>query len=715
MKKVIFAIVAILAVGGGAGAYWYGNQPKVTYYPSGNIETSVEQKFFKENGEYKVFNEDGTLAQKYTVSDGLKVGEGFIYAGGVTASVNYADGVLSGPVKLDTKGKVPELDKLQINISNGQYLLEYKTQEEKVKSAKKDAKMQAVAMSEPEFKQKGKITCEEDTFLDNMYAFLNNQTLDTYKKFTSCVSVTDFTLEDELYKCEFEGGYQYPKFTSDSTMKCESKGLDDIIAASFMNAGIQDIGKVTASLNYSSKDHKFSFNVVDDKGIYNQIQTFKGLEEIVTALIEFTFSKQESKDTVKMASGIFNNLVVSDSQLTIDGKVVSSVKGDFNVMKGFSNPWIASFFGIENTLTSQMKINDKGVVMNIAYPISKKPLLSAGIQINDNFKQKYKSFLELVMKEFSENSEDVAGEHIMAKLPEYSMAFSDVINSINALLMNNKGEKVLGAVFNVKKGMDFMTAAGDINNAFTVKIIGYKNNKPNKVISGDLENGFLANGKEISVEDIPDYLDNDALQEVSKQVEKEYSEVYKLMQENKYPSDPFIRGFYEGYYNAMQQYNSLQINDQLEQLVSNIRKVYADTENYGKLNNALAMSLNVVPKEMIDENKNIISSVGEKVSITSAKAFEGDDENLAFTIRLDNLPQSACLAVATNIWDVNSGIIGIGINQSLDDLYIDESEDEEAEQCAEEGILCAIEHEMQAVEAAGVCKPSGNTVYLKFQ
>jgi hypothetical protein len=46
----------------------------------------------------------------------------------------------------------------------------------------------------------------------------------------------------------------------------------------------------------------------------------------------------------------------------------------------------------------------------------------------------------------------------MAKLPEYSMAFSDVINSINALLMNNKGEKVLGAVFSVKKGMDFMTA-----------------------------------------------------------------------------------------------------------------------------------------------------------------------------------------------------------------------------------------------------------------
>lgn len=710
MKKVIFAVVAILAVAGGAGAYWYGNQPKVTYYPDGSIETSVEQKFFKETGEYKVFNQDGTLAQKYMVIDGVRTGQGFIYAGGVTVSVNFDNGVLSGPLKLDTKGKVQELDNLQINISNGQYLLEYKTEE---KQAKQDAAIAPI--SAPEIKQTGKITCGEDTFLDNLQSFLNNQTLDTYKKITGCISVTDFVLEDELYKCEFKGAYQYPKFTADSNLKCESKGFEDLIAASFMNAGIQDVGKVTASLRYSPSEDKFTFNVVDDKGVYNQIQTFKGLDKIITAAVEYTFSKQYSKDTVKLASDIFNGLVISDSQLAINGKVVSSTKGEFNIMKGFSNPWIASFFGIENTLTSQMKINDKGLVMNIAYPISKKPLLSVGIQVNDIFKQKYKSFLELVMKEFSENSEDVAGEHIMAKLPEYSMAFSDVINSVNALLMNNKGEKVLGAVFNVKKGTDFMSAVENVNDAFTVKIIGYKNNKPNKVVSGDMENGFIANGKEIEPEDILDYFDNDALKEVSKQIEKEYAEVYKLMQENKYPSDPFIRGFYEGYYNAMQQYNSLQLNDQLEQLAKNIRTVYVDTENYGKLNNALAINLNVVPKDMIDENKDIISSVGGKVSITSAKAFEGDDENLAFMIKLEGLSQEACFTVATNIWNADSGIIGMGVNRSLDDLYLDESEDEKAEQCAEEGILCAIEREMQAVEAAGVCKQSGNVIYLKFQ
>ncbi|MBR1600466.1 MAG: hypothetical protein IJ677_02685 [Alphaproteobacteria bacterium] len=709
MKKVIFTVVAVLVLAGGAGAYWFGNQPKITYYPDGKMKTSVEQKFFKENGEYKIFNQDGTLSQKFNVIDGSRIGQGFIYAGGVTISVNYVNGVLSGPLKLDTKGKVPELDNLQINLSNGQFLLEYKPVEINVKNGDDNP------ISAPDVKEMGKITCAENIFLDNLQNFLNNQTIDTYKKFAECVLVNELVLDDDLYKCEFKGGYQYPKFTSASELQCESKGLDDIIASSFMNAGIEDIGKVTASLKYLPSEQKFSFIIKDDKGVYNQVQTFKGLEEIISAIAEYTFSKQDSKDTVKMASDIFNNLVISDSQLTIGGKVVSSTKGEFNIMKGFSDPWMTSFFGIENTVTSQMKITDKGMVMNIAYPISKKPLLSAGIQINDNFKQKYKSFLEFVMKEFSENSEDVASENIMAKLPEYSMAFSDVINSINALLMNNKGEKVLGAVFNVKQGVDFMTALEDINNAFTVKIIGYKNNKPNKVISGDMKNGFVANGKSINTEDIYDYLDKDALEEVSKQIEKEYSEVYKMMQENKYPSDPFIKGFYEGYFNAMQQYNSLQVNEKIEQLAANIRKVYVDSDNYGNLDNKLAINLNTVPKDMIASDGSIISSIGGKVNISSAKAFEGDDENLAFTIELDELSQQACFVIATNIWDANSGIMGMGINQNLNDLYLDESEDEKARQCAEEEILCAIEREMQAVEAAKVCKQSGNTIYLKFQ
>ena len=705
MKKVLFGVIAVLLLAGGGAAYWFGNQPKKTYFPNGNVRTSVDQVLFKKTGEYKVFSADGSLEQKYNVIEGVRNGAGFVNAGAVKVDVNYDNGNLSGRVKISTNGKVPELDNLKINIKNNSFKVVY----EDLKKKNKDA------VDLPETQINGKLVCNDDDFLDVLHAFLSQQTLDNFNRLGACISITGMLLEDELYKCEFNGNYNYPKFLDNTKLRCESKGMDDVIAATFMDTGVPGIGKVSASLNYSAMDKKFSFVVSDDKGVYNQIQTFDGLDSIITAATEFTFSKQESQDIMKMISEVLKKFVISDSQLAVNNKLLSSVKGEFNFIDGFSNPWTASFFGLENTLTSQIKITNKGAVVNIAYPISQKPLLSAGVKINDEFKNKYKSFVELAMKEFSENKEDVAAEHIMAKLPEYSMAFSDVVNSINALLMNNKGEKVLGAVLNVKKGIDFVTAAENLNNAFTVKIISYKNNKPNKVISGDAENGFIADGQIISFEDIPDYLNKDVMNEVYKQIEQEFAQVYAIMKENKYFSDPFIKGFYEGYYNAMQQYKTNKVLDQISVLSANLRKVYVDSVNYGSLNNSLALSLNTVPTDMISENNKIIDAFGGSVEISSSPAFEGDDENLSFIIKFDNIPQEACHDIATSEWDVNSGMMGMGVNKNLDDLYLDETEDEKAEQCAEEGILCAIEHAMHISEAVASCKDTGNTIYFKFQ
>lgn len=710
MKKIILSVFFVTAIVAGGGAYWYGNQPKVTYYPNGEIKTSVQQEFFKEKGEYKVFNQDGTLSQKFVVDNGVRNGKGFVYADGVVAEVNYENGILSGPLKLDTNGKVPSLDNLQIDLANSGYVFEYKKQ--KVST---DKTSENEELSVPETKIAGKITCSDDEFLNAMQAFLKQQTLNTFKDFSRCISVTSSSFEDELYKCEFDGVYVYPKFMADSKIKCDSKGIEDEVSASFAQAGIPDMGKMSVSLNYTSADKKFSFALSDDKGVYNQVQTFKGLEEMIESAVEYTFSKQDSKDTIKFVSDLLKSFVISDSQLMVEGKVVSAVMGEFNVIDGFSDPWTASFFGIENTLTSQIKITNKGLVLNIAYPISKKPLLSVGIQVNDKFKQKYKSAVELVMKEFSENSEDVASEHIMAKLPEYSMSFSDVINSVNALLMNNKGEKVVGAVFNVKKGTDFMSAASNLQNAFTAKIISYKNNKPNKVISGDVENGFLADGKIIPAENIADYLDKDALDDVSKQIEEEYTKVYEMMKDNKYPSDPFIRGFYEGYYDAMQQYKSMQTVEQVNKLIENLRVVYADTENYGNLSNELAINLNTIPKEMITEDGKIISASGGEINIYAVPAFVGDDENLSFVVQMADVSQSTCMALATDEWGENTGLIAIGVNENIADLPLDVSQNDESEKCMTEGVLCSVEHIMDVIEAAKVCKEGGNTLYFKVQ
>jgi len=282
-------------------------------------------------------------------------------------------------------------------------------------------------------------------------------------------------------------------------------------------------------------------------------------------------------------------------------------------------------------------------------------------------------------------------------------------------LMNNKGEKVMGAVVNVKRDVDFMSVADDILKAFNIKIISYKNNKPNKVLSGDTVNGFVADGKVLNPTEIAEYLDTEALDEVSKQVDKEYSEVYRLMQESKYPSDPFIRGFYEGYHNAVQLYKGSQISDQVEKLALNIRTVYADTESYANLNNDLAISLNVVPKDMLLADKYIVSAVGEKVDISAAPAYFGDNEQAAFVLKFSGLSQDACNSVATTEWNAESGIMAMGVNRDVTDVYLDEIENEDSEKCNEQGVLCAEEGQMQAVEAYSVCKDTDNVLYFKFQ
>lgn len=707
MKKVIFAVLAILVVAGGAGAYWYGNQPKLTYYPSGNVETSVERELYKENGEYKFFNEDGTLSQKYNVIDGVRNGHGMIYSGAVTAEVNYQNGELYGPLKLDTKGKAPELDNLDINFSGNEFTVKYNEA-----GKKSDDK----TLSDFSAVIKGRLACGNDEFLSNMQSFLTVQNINTFKAFSSCVSITSGQIEDEIFKCEYKGAFQYPKFTSNTKLECVAKGdSEQLLSAMFVNAGITDLGKIVTSINYEPSNHKFSFNVVDDKGIYSQTQSFKGGEEIISAATEFAFSKQESKDIVKLASDVLKNFTITDSQLAINGKVVSAVRGEFNFIKGFSNPWTASFFGIENTITSQMKVTDKAVVMNVAYPISKKPLLSVGIQFDDVLKEKYTSFVDLVLKEFSENSEDVAAEHIMNKLPQYAMQVSDVVKSVNALLMNNKGEKVLGAVLNVKKGVDFMNVADDILKAFNIKIISYKNNKPNKVISGDTINGFIVEGKVVAPDEIVNYLDTAALDSVSKQIDKEYSEVYRLMQESKYPSDPFISGFYEGYYNASQLYKGTQVSKQVEQLALNIRTVYVDTDSYANLNNALAISLKTIPEDMLFSNQYIINASGGKVEISAAPAFDGDNNQSSFVLKFEGLSREACIAVSTSEFDGESGLIAMGVNKNVANLYLNESENLNSEKCNEEGILCEAEKQMTADEAGRVCRLTDNALYFKFQ
>ena len=97
--------------------------------------------------------------------------------------------------------------------------------------------------------------------------------------------------------------------------------------------------------------------------------------------------------------------------------------------------------------------------------------MSLGLKLNDNFKTKYKSMLNYILKEFAENTEDIAVEHLTANLPNYLTDFSDVFNSLSGVLADNKGEKIIGIAISAQKGIDLGTLMLAPEKAFTSKIV----------------------------------------------------------------------------------------------------------------------------------------------------------------------------------------------------------------------------------------------------
>ena len=699
-KLFLYFIIGIVVfcIVGAAFAYWKGNQPKITYYPNGSVKTSVQRTFFKENGELLAYNPDGTLSGKFNVTDGIKNGAAHIYLNGVTLDINYNNGQWEGPIKIDTKGLFEDIEKANINIDSNRNL----TLSDK--------------FNDSNLTIKTKLACEDNRFFDSIQNFINNRNNQTFVEFAGCLDFNKLEVADNDFACLLNGSFQYPNFKSDTTLTCEDKNN---LASAFMApaaAGgfgdIEGLGNFKMTLNYVKKDNIFQLKISDSNDKYSQVQNFSGIEKIIPNIAEFAFSKQEGKDLAKLASSLIKDFKSGNSSVVVGGRKVFESIGEFSIEDGFSNPWTASFYGLNKNITSQMKVTDKGTIMNIAYPISNKPMLSFGIKFHEKLKVKYKALLNDIIEEFENNSEDDAISHLAQKMPKYAMTFSDVINSFSGLLMNNKGEKLLGVVINTKKGINFETLMEEPENAFNAKIVTYKNNAVDKVINGDVQKGFMVGNKHIDAEELFSYIDFNVIESTLKDIENEFAQAYKLMQKEKYPADPFIFGFYSGYSSAMNKYRANKILDQISMLATNIKTMYAEQGNYGQLNTLLARNLGIFSSDMLDERNIPVNVYKGPVLVTASKAQSGDIENTSFTLRFDKLPQETCLTIATSGIEGYSdeGIIAIGINKDLADAFGDHC-------VTGDGILCVNDHNSSDdlyFEAMKGCAEE-NVMFFKFK
>ena len=122
-----------------------------------------------------------------------------------------------------------------------------------------------------------------------------------------------------------------------------------------------------------------------------------------------------------------------------------------------------------------------------------------------------------------------------------------------------------------------------------------------------------------------------------------------------------------GYSKAMMQYKINKTVDQISQIAGNIRTMYGSQKSYsGVGNSSIWKKGHLVPDEMW--NSPVVNSSGGSLE----NAFGGyidiynedkksNSDNKAFVIELGNLPEEACMALATYDWGSgsSSGLIAV--------------------------------------------------------
>ena len=126
-----------------------------------------------------------------------------------------------------------------------------------------------------------------------------------------------------------------------------------------------------------------------------------------------------------------------------------------------------------------------------------------------------------------------------------------------------------------------------------------------------------------------------------------------------------------GYSKAMEKFKINKTIDQISQIATNIRTLYAQQTTYAGLNGQTAYNMGVVPDELGSYNQyeRFTNAFNGGVEINSVYNFN----NEAFQITYFGLQESACIALATQDWGSghSSGLISIIVNGGNNSPYWD--------------------------------------------
>ena len=120
-----------------------------------------------------------------------------------------------------------------------------------------------------------------------------------------------------------------------------------------------------------------------------------------------------------------------------------------------------------------------------------------------------------------------------------------------------------------------------------------------------------------------------------------------------------------GYSKAMNKFKTNKVADNVSMLIANIKTMYAQQNSFEGLSNKTAVSMGLVPDELVvDAAAGTLSNAyNGAVTISEAPSLQDASDKLAFTIQFDGLSREACMTLATNDWgsSYSSGLIAIKV------------------------------------------------------
>ena len=132
-----------------------------------------------------------------------------------------------------------------------------------------------------------------------------------------------------------------------------------------------------------------------------------------------------------------------------------------------------------------------------------------------------------------------------------------------------------------------------------------------------------------------------------------------------------------GYSKAMTKYRINKTIDQITQISQNVRMLYGKQrqKNYGNLSGKILYKANLAPKEMFGSGYSMTNAWGGHVTVKAATKNKSAYDNKAFIVSFYDIPEEACIELATQDWgsDTSSGLIAISAAANGLSSYIEAS------------------------------------------